>query len=72
MKPRFIAGAVCPSCGAMDRLVSDGRQRRCVSCGFADEQPTGTPSAPRNRLDRRTVAPTQPVRILPSNEDDDG
>lgn len=39
---RFIAGAVCPQCQALDRLVlqSDDRQdpplmsRRCVDCGF--------------------------------------
>ncbi len=38
---RFIAGAVCPKCGEMDKLVMfkrDDRQfRECVSCGFADE-----------------------------------
>lgn len=41
MKKRFIAGAVCPRCGAMDRLVTykkDDREfRECVSCGFQDE-----------------------------------
>lgn len=38
---RFIAGAVCPRCSVMDRLVmyrdSDGQLRReCVACGFAE------------------------------------
>lgn len=41
VKKRFIAGAVCPRCSAMDRLVmykEDGREfRECVSCGFKDE-----------------------------------
>ena len=44
---RFIAGAVCPKCGAQDRLViyqkAGRRLRECVACGFADEvtlQPT--------------------------------
>ena len=38
---RFIAGAVCPSCGLMDKLVTYQEQakdyRECVSCGFKDE-----------------------------------
>ncbi len=40
-KKRFIAGAVCPRCGAIDKLVmykEDGKEfRECVSCGFHDE-----------------------------------
>lgn len=35
---RFIAGAVCPRCGEMDKLVmyKDSQQeiRECVRCGF--------------------------------------
>jgi uncharacterized metal-binding protein (TIGR02443 family) len=37
---RFIAGAVCPRCGEMDRLVSyeqDGKTvRECVACDFSE------------------------------------
>lgn len=37
---RFIAGAVCPRCGEMDRLVSyekDGQSiRECVECDFSE------------------------------------
>ena len=40
IRKRFIAGAVCPSCGAQDRLVveetPDHKRRRCVNCGFTD------------------------------------
>lgn len=40
-KKRFIAGAVCPRCGEMDKLVTykeDEKEfRECVSCGFNDE-----------------------------------
>jgi len=40
MVKRFIAGAVCPRCGEMDRLVSfeqDGKTfRECVSCDFSE------------------------------------
>lgn len=37
---RFIAGAVCPRCAAMDSVRmyrQDGREyRECVKCGFED------------------------------------
>ena len=40
-KRRFMAGAVCPRCSEMDKLVvysEDGKDfRECVSCGFKDE-----------------------------------
>lgn len=39
---RFIAGAVCPRCGEMDRLVTytsaDGAYKECVACGFSEKQ----------------------------------
>ena len=38
---RFIAGAVCPRCAAMDKLVTfkeEGKEfRECVSCGYKEE-----------------------------------
>ncbi|MHA7816443.1 MAG: YheV family putative zinc ribbon protein [Pseudohaliea sp.] len=38
---RFIAGAVCPRCAAMDRLVvdRDTDRRECVACGFSEARP---------------------------------
>ena len=38
---RFIAGAVCPRCAAMDKLVIDleSDRRECVACGFSDARP---------------------------------
>jgi uncharacterized metal-binding protein (TIGR02443 family) len=38
---RFIAGAVCPRCGLMDKIVVDldTDYRSCVSCGFSEERP---------------------------------
>lgn len=38
---RFIAGAVCPRCARMDKIVVDldTDQRLCVSCGFSEERP---------------------------------
>lgn len=42
---RFIAGAVCPRCALMDKILVDldTDQRRCVSCGFSEERP-GVPT----------------------------
>ena len=38
---RFIAGAVCPRCSAMDKLVvfkeGDNTFRECVNCGYRQE-----------------------------------
>lgn len=40
-KRRFVAGAVCPRCSAMDKLVvyreADKDYRECVSCNFKEE-----------------------------------
>lgn len=41
MKRRFIAGAMCPACEQLDKIVmydaDDKRWRECVACGFKDE-----------------------------------
>ena len=78
MKRRFIAGAVCPECRALDRIVmeSDSSQSRrsCVECGFSEDLDAGTESAgnpgsslPASRLLRprssADVAPS-PVRLI--------
>ena len=38
---RFIAGAVCPRCGKMDKMVVnlDTDQRECVACDFSEARP---------------------------------
>ncbi len=38
---RFIAGAVCPKCSEMDKIVmykneDDKETRECVACGYTD------------------------------------
>jgi uncharacterized metal-binding protein (TIGR02443 family) len=54
-RPRFIAGAVCPACGAMDRLQvvgdDDTRKRHCVNCGHEDQLSAAASPSPRSRLD---------------------
>ncbi|MAD06449.1 MAG: hypothetical protein CMP86_03440 [Gammaproteobacteria bacterium] len=75
LKRRFIAGAVCPQCRALDRLVlessADGSQqrRRCVACGFSESMDAPNASAgamPRARFERSRAASVehQPVKIL--------
>lgn len=45
---RFIAGAVCPRCALMDKIVvdQDTDQRLCVSCGFSEARPGGPAAVP--------------------------
>ena len=43
-KRRFIAGAVCPRCSEMDKIVVDLEtdSRECVACGYAQARPKDT------------------------------
>ena len=73
IKTRFIAGAVCPDCQALDRLVveyaivelqsSELSRRRCVACGFVEafneDQPTTSAGVPRGRPERPDVQKQQ-------------
>lgn len=69
-KARFIAGAVCPSCRAMDRVVVEehegGRRRRCVACGHFDALAQGSGPTPPTRFTRAADAPAvaDAVRIV--------
>lgn len=53
---RFIAGAVCPRCSAMDKIVVDldSDCRECVSCGFSEarSQLNVPPAEPVTRVGR--------------------
>ena len=69
---RFIAGAVCPRCAVMDRLIvsSDGESRCCVECGFSDNRPSNTleqvPTRVTRAVARRTETSAEVVRLLTS------
>jgi uncharacterized metal-binding protein (TIGR02443 family) len=75
-KKRFIAGAVCPRCGVMDRLVvyrEDNKEyRECVSCDFQDEmifKPAVRELDTRvNVTEDEKRAETQVVRIVGPSE----
>lgn len=77
---RFIAGAVCPRCAAMDavRMYRDEEReyRECVKCGFTDSlrldgRPDPTQIETRVSGERSDRAPEskaddspQPIRIM--------
>ena len=56
---RFIAGAVCPRCARMDKIVVnlDTDQRECVACGFSEERPDSGPAA---------AGDTGPIQEMPT------
>ncbi len=72
---RFIAGAVCPRCGAMDKIVVDldDDTRSCVACDFTEARPKAPPAEQAvqelpTRVNRgkarRVETPAEPVRLL--------
>jgi uncharacterized metal-binding protein (TIGR02443 family) len=69
-RPRFVAGAVCPSCQEMDRMVIDGAadERRCIACGFVEARPEAGASMPATRVTRaaarRVETEAETVRLL--------
>lgn len=46
LKKRFIAGARCMKCNAMDRVMmlttADDEWIECVDCGYTERRPTET------------------------------
>ncbi|HEO1805795.1 YheV family putative zinc ribbon protein [Acinetobacter baumannii] len=44
MKKRFIAGAKCPKCEAIDRIVmlttAEDEWIECIECGYSEKRPT--------------------------------
>lgn len=60
---RFIAGAVCPRCSAMDKIVVDGDtdQRECVACGFSEARPKGPAAELPTRVSRASARRVETV-----------
>lgn len=78
---RFIAGAVCPRCAVMDRIVIDldSDRRECVACGFSEERPQAPESAElptrvSRAAARRVETPAEVVTLIDpgSSEASDG
>lgn len=74
---RFIAGAVCPRCALMDKIVVDldTDQRECVACGFSEARPgdrvqtaatpvQDIPTRVSRPAARRVETPAEPVRLI--------
>ncbi|MCG3171302.1 MAG: hypothetical protein CALGDGBN_02902 [Pseudomonadales bacterium] len=67
---RFIAGAICPSCGGVDKLfvAADDAQMicECVACGFRDSRARDAVpgSAEYARGLGQTADETQAVRFV--------
>ncbi len=68
-KKRFIAGALCPACSAMDRIQmwdEDGvPHRECVACGYADTLDERGNSVPRELATRVNVSTLKPKAADP-------
>ena len=66
---RFIAGAVCPACEAMDTIQmwdEDGTpNRHCVTCGYADTLDVNGNSIPRELPTRVNVSALKPKAADP-------
>ncbi len=60
-KGQFIAGAVCPSCREIDRIMvretADGREQACVACGFSQPAPSTEASAGAAAVDSALMMP---------------
>lgn len=73
---RFIAGAVCPRCGVMDRIVvsADGDQRECIDCRYSDARPqegaSEVPTRVTRAAARRVETEAQPVRLIDPTDRD--
>ena len=69
---RFIAGAVCPRCGEMDRLVSytndDGTFKECVNCDFEEKQlvqvDPGEMETRVNQLTEEEALDESPIQVV--------
>lgn len=73
---RFIAGAICPSCKELDKLMmwteDHISHRECVACGFADtlnEQGLSVPKELPTRVSLEEAAKSveaKPIHFFPN------
>lgn len=75
---RFVAGAVCPRCSEMDKLVvynEEGKDyRECVACGYKEEmrfKPVARELETRvNQSEEEKKDAVQVINILPFEKPD--
>ncbi|MCH9691157.1 MAG: YheV family putative metal-binding protein [Gammaproteobacteria bacterium] len=68
-KRRFIAGAICPRCSEMDKIVNykldEQSYRECVACGFKDKiRLQSTPQELNTRVTDRSIVAESPIKII--------
>lgn len=69
-RKRFIAGAVCPECKEMDKMVVyiDSDVRACIACGFSEERPVDNARELQTRVNRasarRMETPVETVTLI--------
>ena len=70
---RFIAGAVCPRCAKMDKIVIDldTDLRECIACGFSEARPQAAspgerelPTRVNRAAARRVETPAEAVKLV--------
>ena len=74
---RFIAGAVCPRCGKMDKIVVDmeTQTRECIECGFSEARPGDSassaelPTRVRRAAARRIETPAEVITLVDPESD---
>jgi uncharacterized metal-binding protein (TIGR02443 family) len=72
VKKRFIAGAICPRCKELDKLMMyklDGQEvRECVACDFKDElqfkQSVRELDTRVNLTEQKIAEETQVIRLI--------
>ena len=68
---RFIAGAVCPRCARMDKIVVDldTDHRECVACGYTEQRPgQERPGQERTGQERPGQENSVPMTALPTRD----
>ncbi|UOG17963.1 MULTISPECIES: YheV family putative metal-binding protein [Acinetobacter] len=64
MKRQFIAGAKCPKCGTLDRVVKiitvDDEWIECITCEYTEKRPTHVESAEPEHPDEIGVIQFKP------------
>lgn len=72
---RFIAGAVCPRCAEMDKLVmfvndQDQQVRECVRCGYSDVMTDNGPQVVKSEELVTRVNQPRPGEAALAHEDE--
>lgn len=66
VKKQFIAGAICPACGAQDTIAqlieNDHKQIECVSCGHQEKMSEQTDTTPAHGA--KQVAGKRPLENM--------